>query len=379
MRHRRATMYCSGALLLATIYMFYAIPKGFLPQEDADQMLMFTRAAQGISYDAMVEHQQPLASDHQARSERHRVTSPASAHRAVRRRQQLGHPVRAPEAASQRKLSVDQLIVEWRPKLNSRARPDRLSAESAADPDRRAIHRSMYQLTLQSQNTATLYKYAPMLEIEAARCCRTCATSTATCRSRIRRSTSRSIATRRTRSASRPRRSKTHSYDAYGSRQISTIYAPNNEYWVIMEVEPQYQADPGTLSLLYVRSSSGALVPLDTRRASSRGSLGPLCRSTIPDSCRRSRSPSTSRPASRSARRSTRCTSSPATPLPASITTDFQGTAQAFESSLRELGILLVMAILVIYLVLGVLYESFIHPITILSGLPRPASARCSR
>ena len=156
--------------------------------------------------------------------------------------------------------------------------------------------------------------------------------------------------------------------NAYGARQISTIYAPNNEYWVIMELEPQYQSDPGTLSLLYVRSSSGELVPLDTLVKFTR-TLGPL---QINHS---GQLPSATisfdvAPGVSLGKALGEVHKLAAETLPDSITTNFQGTAQAFEASLSGLGVLLLMTILVIYLVLGVLYESFIHPITILSGLP---------
>ncbi|HEY6394422.1 MAG TPA: efflux RND transporter permease subunit, partial [Candidatus Binataceae bacterium] len=157
-------------------------------------------------------------------------------------------------------------------------------------------------------------------------------------------------------------------YDAYGSRQISTIYAPNNEFKVLMEVEPQYQADPSTLSLLYVRSANGELVPIDTVVKFTR-SLGPL---SINHS---GQLPSATisfdvAPGVSLQKALTEVKRIAAETLPDNITTSFQGTAQAFESSLSGLGLLLLMTILVIYLVLGVLYESFIHPITILSGLP---------
>ena len=157
-------------------------------------------------------------------------------------------------------------------------------------------------------------------------------------------------------------------YTAYGQRQISTIYAPNNAYRVITELENQYQLDPSALSMLYVRSSSGQLVPLNAVAKLTR-SLGPLTINhlgqlpavTISFNLRPGVSLGDAVNAVGKAAREM---------LPATVSTSFQGTAQAFESSISGLGLLLVMAILVIYLVLGILYESFIHPLTILSGLP---------
>jgi HAE1 family hydrophobic/amphiphilic exporter-1 len=157
-------------------------------------------------------------------------------------------------------------------------------------------------------------------------------------------------------------------YSAYGFRQVSTIFAPNNQYRVILELQPQYQRDANALSSLYVRSKGGPLVPLSavakltsTFGPLSVNHLGQLPAVTLSFNLK----PGTSigdavNEINDLARRS----------LPATIATTFQGTAQAFQSSLSGLGMLLLMAILVIYIVLGILYESFIHPITILSGLP---------
>jgi HAE1 family hydrophobic/amphiphilic exporter-1 len=157
-------------------------------------------------------------------------------------------------------------------------------------------------------------------------------------------------------------------YYAYGSRQVSTIYAPNNQYQVIMELEPQYQRDPAALGMLYVRAEGGALVPLSALAKLTAG-VGPLSVNhagqlpavTISFDLGPGTSLSQGVAAVDRAAREL---------LPATIGTSFQGTAQAFQSSLQGLGLLLLMAILVIYLVLGILYESFIHPLTILSALP---------
>ena len=366
MRHRRATMYLSGALLVATIFMFYTVPKGFLPSEDNDQLSLFTLAAQGISFDSMVAHQQAVADlikdDPNIRSYFVSVGS--------------GGPGGATNSGiiflhlkprSERKLSVDQLINKWRPLVNSvpgmrvflqNPPPIRIGAQ---------FTRSMYQMTLQSPNTATLYKYAPMLEAKLRQLPDL-------------RGVNSDLQIENPQVTVDIDRDKSHSlgisaqaiedalYDAYGQRQISTIYAPDDEYWVVMEVLPQFQAEPSTLSMLYIRSSNGQLVPLDTVVKFTR-SLGPLQinhsgqlpSATISFDV----APGVSLgKALNEVHKISRET------LPDTITVSDQGTAQAFEASMTGLGMLLVMTILVIYLVLGVLYESFIHPITILSGLP---------
>jgi HAE1 family hydrophobic/amphiphilic exporter-1 len=157
-------------------------------------------------------------------------------------------------------------------------------------------------------------------------------------------------------------------YNAYGSRQVSLILAPNNQYYVIMEMQDKYQLDPSALSMLYVRANNGQLVPLNAVANLTSG-VGPLTinhQGQLPSvTVSFNLSPDVSLgKAVDVVNKLARST------LPATIMTNFQGTAQAFQSSLKGLGWLLVLAILVIYLVLGILYESFIHPITILSALP---------
>jgi HAE1 family hydrophobic/amphiphilic exporter-1 len=157
-------------------------------------------------------------------------------------------------------------------------------------------------------------------------------------------------------------------YSAYGARQISTIYTPINQYQVIIELEPQYQMDPAALSMLYIRSSTGQLVPLNAVANLTPGigplslnHLGQLPSVTLSFNIKPGVSLGDVVSAVEKAAKST---------IPETISTGFQGTAQMFQTSMKGMGLLLIMAIVVIYIVLGILYESFIHPITILSGLP---------
>jgi HAE1 family hydrophobic/amphiphilic exporter-1 len=158
-------------------------------------------------------------------------------------------------------------------------------------------------------------------------------------------------------------------YNAYGSRQISTIYTSTNQYRVILEVEPRYQRSPTSLSLLYVRSSSGRLVPIDAV-AKLTSQVGPLTvnhTGQLPSvTLSFNLAPGVALgDAVQSIEQTVRDLR-----MPATLTTSFQGTAQHFQSSMRGMWMLLILAVVVIYLVLGILYESFIHPLTILSGLP---------
>src|SRR5690348_4826501 len=157
-------------------------------------------------------------------------------------------------------------------------------------------------------------------------------------------------------------------YDAYGSRQVSTIYTPNNAYWVVMELLPKYQLDLSALDLLYIRSKTGTLVPLSAvaNLTQSAGALsvnhsGQLPSVTLSFNLRPGVALGDATAAVQKIADKT---------LPASISTGFSGTAQAFQSTQAGMLALLGIAIFVIYVVLGILYESFIHPITILSGLP---------
>jgi len=158
-------------------------------------------------------------------------------------------------------------------------------------------------------------------------------------------------------------------YAAYGDRQVSTIYTPANQYAVIMQVAPQYQRTAEGLSKIYVRSTQGSLVPLDSVVKLSR-TVGPLSINhvgqlpavTISFNLQPGYSLGNAADAVRQVVQSLR--------MPASISFNFQGTVKEFQESFAGLSILLIVAILVIYIVLGILYESFIHPITILSGLP---------
>ncbi len=164
-------------------------------------------------------------------------------------------------------------------------------------------------------------------------------------------------------------------YNAYGTRQVSQIYAPNNQYQVILQVAPEYQKDPSALSMLYVRSSNvapgasmGPLIPLDTV-AKVQTDTGPLSVSHT------GQLPSVTisfnlKPNYALGDAVANVQATAAATLPQSVATSFQGAAQAFQDSLQGLGLILLMAIVVIYIVLGILYESFTHPLTILSGLP---------
>jgi HAE1 family hydrophobic/amphiphilic exporter-1 len=158
-------------------------------------------------------------------------------------------------------------------------------------------------------------------------------------------------------------------YDAYGSRRVSSISTAANQYDVILEVPPESQREPGALSKLYIRSSNNKLIPLSAVTTLKQG-VSPLSINHIGQLPAVNFEFNTKKGISLSEATGQVREAAHEIGLPDTLTFNFQGTAQEFQNSLKGLAILLVIAVLVIYIVLGILYESFIHPITILSGLP---------
>jgi HAE1 family hydrophobic/amphiphilic exporter-1 len=363
LRHRVTTMAVSAAVLVATVYLFIVIPKGFLPDEDQGQIFIFTEGPQGISFDSMVEHQLALTQVVAQQPWVDSFMSTAAGGNA-------GRIFLRMKPRNDRKSAME-IIQELRPKLASvpgiNAFPQLLPPIRIGGQ----LTKSQYQFTLQSPDTAELYQVEPKLENHLR--------SDPQIRTLLQDVTSDlqiknpqvNVDIDRDKASSlgvSAQQVEDALYSAYGQRQVSTIYAPNNAYRVITELENQYQLDPSALSMLYVRSTNGQLVPLNAVAKLTRtvgpltiNHLGQLPAVTISFNLRPGVSLGDAVNAVNKAAREM---------LPATVSTSFQGTAQAFESSISGLGLLLLMAILVIYLVLGILYESFIHPITILSGLP---------
>jgi hydrophobic/amphiphilic exporter-1 (mainly G- bacteria), HAE1 family len=366
LRHGVITMVASFLVLGATLYLFLAIPKGFLPAEDVSMIRTFTEAAQGISFDSMVEHQKQLVSVVQKDPNVDAFMSNAGARGGITT-SNVGILFMRLKPRKDRALSVDQVIEELRPKLNRIPGVRALLVNPPPIQVGGQQTRSLYQYTLQGPDTDDLYRVAPQIEakIRALPGFLDVTSDLQIKNPEVDIEILRDKASTLGVTASQIENAL---YDAYGARQVSTIYAPNNEYQVILQLLPQYQTDPSVLSLLYIRSSSGQLVPLDAV-ARLKPSVGPLTVSHL------GQLPSVTisfnlRPGLSLGDAVKQVNAVVGPLLPATINASFQGTAQAFQSSLQGLGLLLLMAILVIYLVLGILYESFIHPITILSALP---------
>jgi HAE1 family hydrophobic/amphiphilic exporter-1 len=366
LRHRRFTMLVFAAIFAGTAFLFSWMPKGFLPSDDVGQLFVITEAAQDISFDAMKNLQQQVATILQQNPHVENVMSfagaggPSSSLNNGRLFVTLKPRDERPKA--------DEIVQELRPALRN---IPGINAYVQNIPTIRVggrLSKSQYQYTVQAPDTDELYKWAPKLEekIRTLPGLANVTTDLQITQPQITVEIDRNKASALGVSAQTIENTL---YDAYGARQVSTIFAPTDQYWVVMELEPRYQTDPSVLSLLYVRSSSGALVPLNAV-ATLKPTVGPLAinhQGQLPAvTISFDLAPGVA--LSQAIDEINRATAG--MQLPQSVIGTFQGTAQAFQSSLRGMGVLLALAIFIIYLVLGILYESFIHPVTILSGLP---------
>ncbi|WP_129125793.1 efflux RND transporter permease subunit [Geomonas oryzae] len=363
---RRTTLALTVIMMVLTGYLFWKMPMGLLPSEDLDSFYVTTEGAQGASFEEMVAHQQELAKRIAANPNIKGFMSTVGAS-GSRVGSNSGFMFVTLKPRSERKDSVDKVIQQLRPKLSEV--PGILAFMQNPPPIRleAQLSKSQYQFILQSPDTQLLYDNAAAFEQKLKQVPQLIdVTSDLQLKNpqvdvKIDRDKATALGVTQ-------QQVEDALYYAYGSRQVSTIYAPTNQYQVILELEPQYRLDPSALGLLYVRSSTGALVPLSTMASLSK-SLGPLSVNHLGQitSVTVSFNVKPGVPlgdavaaVEKTARES----------LPPAINTGFQGAAQAFQSSTSGLTWLLVAAVVVIYLVLGILYESYIHPVTILSGLP---------
>jgi HAE1 family hydrophobic/amphiphilic exporter-1 len=364
LRNRGITLAGSIAILAATVWLFTVVPKGFIPNEDQNELRISIEAAQGISFPDLVRHQLAAMAIVQKDP---RVAGYFSFSGGRGGGANTGVISLRLVPKSDRNDSIDEIMADLRPKLNAipgmritlqNPPPIRLGGRQA---------NAQYQYTMQGTDTNVLYDSAQTMfdkmrklpGFEDVSSDLQLRNPTVTVDIDRQRAAALGLSMNQVEDAL---------YSAYGTRQVSTIYASTNAYQVIMELNPDYQANPQALSLLYVRAASGELVPLSTL-AKFVPSIGPLA---INHS---GQLPSVTiafnlKPGVSLGEAVKTIDKTAAQTLPSSVTTSFQGTAQAFQSSMQGLGLLLLIAIAVIYMVLGILYESFIHPLTILSALP---------
>ncbi len=365
-RHRFITLMTAVATLAITVYLYGLVPKGFIPNQDTNQLSASTEFSQDASFGIMGRLQQQVNA---VIAQNPNVDAYFS---------------RAGGGGNQGAGNAGNLQIRLKPRSERKATPEQVMDQLRPLVDRipgvrtyfqnpplvrigGQQSRSLYQYTLQAQNLEDLYRASNdfearlkdipgLIDVNS-----DLLISSPLVEVNIDRDHASSLGVT-------PDQIENALYNAYGTRQVSDIYAPTDDYQVILELLPQYQADPNALNLLYVRSSSGKLVSLNTVTtarttvgALAVNHLGQIPAVTISFNLAPGVSLGDAVDRVQQAARET---------LPDTVHTTFQGVAAAFQSSLVGMGMLVVMAILVIYMVLGILYESFIHPITILSGLP---------
>ena len=406
LEHRALTMLICGVLFLVTIALFYVIPKGFIPNDDTARIIGYTEAAEGISFEEMSRHQQQIVDIIRANSNVVGVLSTVG-QSDVSAASNTGNILILLRPLTQRKQDVEAVIADLRPRLAGVPGMRIYLQNPPLVQVGGQVTKSPYQLTLQGPDRDELYAKAAELQKKIAALPQLLdVTSDIQIKNpQLNVDIDRDKASALGITAQQIEDTLNN---AYGTRQISTIYATSNEYEVILEVKPEYQQDPSALGRLYIHSTAapstssqsaqvqsvltqppsaivssaqapagqtlpnqatqGRLIPLSTVATLSRSvgpllvnHLGQLPSATISFNLRPGVSLSAATDQVQALAKQT---------LPATITTSFQGTAQIFQASLQNLTLLLLVAVLVIYLILGILYESFIHPFTILSGLP---------
>ncbi|MDD5009986.1 MAG: efflux RND transporter permease subunit [Syntrophorhabdaceae bacterium] len=366
LEHRRLALTATIIVVVISAFLFVRIPKGFLPSQDQNFMMAWIQAADKISFDDMVRHQEAANEIMKQEKDVKDFISVASMNT-----YNSGIIFVMLENLKNRKRSVDEIVNDLRPKLNSvpgliafpqNPPPIQIGAGSAL---------AEYQFTLQSSDLNELYKYARIFEEKM----RTISglvdvnSDVKLDNPKLYINVDRDKAS--TLGLSLEQIQNTF-FSAYASRKISTIYGALNQYYVILEVQPRFKEDPSALSYLYVKSNEGKQVPLSTvaHIVETLGPLnvnhtGQLNSATVAFNLKPGHSIGEAVDATKKIARDVN--------LPQSIVTGFQGSAQEFEKSFASMGFLLFVTVLVIYMVLGVLYESFIHPITILTALPLAA------
>lgn len=358
LHYKRTTMLVSLAVLAATGYLFVVVPKGFIPSEDRGFIMVSTQTDQGISWTNLVAHLMQLGTIAQQDPNIDRFMISANT---------TGFMMFILKPRSERDLNADEVIQQLRPKLNAipGIRAMLVNPLPITIGGRRS--RSLYQLTLQGIDTPQLYAVSRKLERVMLDLPGLVDVSSDLQMD----NPELNLIIDRNRAlllGVSPERIENTLYSAYGDRDVSTIFGANDQYSVIVEFEKRFQTDASALTLLHVRSDQGQLVPLSTV-ASVREGLGPL---SINHS---GQLPSVTlsfniKPGFALGKVLSDLQQQADALMPSGIQASFQGNAQQFQASQQSMGWLLGLAIIVIYIVLGILYESFIHPLTILTALP---------
>ncbi len=361
LRHPFLTILFAFAMLGGTIYLFLTMPTGFIPSQDTGFLQGVTIASQDISFESLARHQRAVGDllEHDPNIEQMGAFAGDS---------NQGFIFAMMKPRPGRKLDVDQVMMELRGRLSAvpgvmvflqNPPPITINGQNS---------NSAYQMTLQSANLQEIYDWVPRLSAQM----RGLPGFLDVSSDLYIQSPQLNVDIDRDRALAlgvSVQQVQDALYSAYGTRQVSTIFTPANQYSVIVEVAPQFQRTPNALSKLYVHSSQGPLVPLDALLKTSRG-VGPLSVNHFGQLPAVTVSFNLAPGVSLGQAADKLNAVVAEMHMPQTITVGFQGTVKEFERSFRGLSILLIVAVLVIYIILGILYESFIHPITILSGLP---------
>ena len=364
--HQRTVMLAFVGICIATGVLFVRAPKGFLPSEDSGQLFCFVEGPQDISFTAMADMQRQVANI---------IAQDPNVEAAM---SFVGATGFSPSINVGRititlkpfkeRLPADEVVRGLRPRLSNVLGAKVFIQNVPAIRIGGNLTKSPYQYVMRSATIDELYQWAPLIEqkLRALPGLIDVTSDLQITRPQV------TVDIDREKSAALGVSAQSVEQalnNAYGERQVSTIYTATNQYWVILQLADRYQQDPSVMPMLYVRSSTGALVPLNTVAKFNFGvgplqvtHLGQLTAVTFSFDLRPGIALSQAITQVQQAMREMQ--------VPATLTGTFSGTAQAFQASLQGMGILLMLSIFVIYLVLGILYESFIHPLTILSGLP---------
>ena len=369
LRYRRATLLFTVATTFVAVWLFTRMPMGLLPPDDIGALRGISEGAQGASFEEMKRNQLKLVDIVLQEPNVEAFMASVGASGGTRVGSNTGFMFIKLKPRHERELSADQIIQKLRPKVMSvpginlfLQNPPPIQLDTTSS-------KAQYQFVLQSPDTEELYRQATAFEMQI-RLLPMLQDVTSDLQIKNPELT---LEIDRDRAASlgvTAQQIEDTLYLAYGARQVSTIYSPTNQYKVVMELDPQYQKDPAVLAALFVRSDTGRMVPLASLGKMKQG-LGPLTVNHLGQitSVTLSFNLKPGIPLGEAVS----AIEEEARGLPDEISTSFQGTAQAYQQSTKGLALLLVLTILVIYIILGILYESYIHPLTILSGLPSAA------
>jgi multidrug efflux pump len=367
LKRQRATLLVTIGTLVLTIFLYIVVPKGFFPVQDTGQILGISEASQKISFEGMVDKQQHLASIILKDPDVENIASFIGVD-GINTTVNSGRIQINLKPRDGRSVSASQIIRRLQPQLAA-VQGVTLYMQPVQDltvEDR--VSRTQYQYTMEDANPAELTAWTTRLVDKLHT-----VPELLDVASDMQNGGLQAAVTVDRDTASRlgilPQNVDDTLYDAFGQRQVSTIFTQANQYHVVLEVDPRFQQTPDDLKNIYLRGSGGADIPLSSFTHVERkpaplsiNHQGQFAAATISFNL----APGTSLGKAVQAIQQVEQQIG----MPASIHTSFQGTAAAFQNSLRNEPLLILAAVITVYIVLGVLYESYIHPITILSTLP---------